>query len=68
MDTFERPDQNGWGTASDGHRWVDDSAEHPGALASITQGCGYVDTLTAGTDLDQWMGERSTDALISADV
>lgn len=67
LDTFQRPDQEGWGVASDGHLWFDDASEHPGAITSIRQGVGYVDTLTANTDLDQWLGDSAADALISAD-
>src|SRR5690348_8205851 len=67
LDTFQRPDQEGWGTASDGHLWLDDGPEHPGASISIEGGVGYVDTLTANTDLDQWLGEPAADVLISAD-
>lgn len=67
QDTFQRPDQDDWGIASDGHCWYDDRSLHPGAFCSIRQGLGYVDTLTGGTDLDLWMGEDAPNALISAD-
>jgi hypothetical protein len=67
LDTFQRPDQENWGIASDGHPWYDDRDLHPGGRFYIRQGLGYVDTLTAETDLDLWMGDRSPDALISAD-
>ncbi len=67
QDTFQRPDQEGWGIASDGHPWHDDCALHSGARFSIQQGLGFVDTLTAGTDLDLWMGESYADMMVSAD-
>ncbi len=67
MDTFTRPDQSGWGTASDGNTWNDDHNVYPGAATSIIGNQGYVDTYTAATDLDQWMGSSYTDELISAD-
>jgi hypothetical protein len=67
MDTFTRPNQSGWGTASDGNTWNDDHTVFPGAAPSIIGNQGYVDTYTAATDLDQWMGQSYTDELVSAD-
>ncbi len=67
MDTFTRPDQQGWGTASDGHTWQDDSATMTGASSDIQGNLGFVNTYTAATDLDQWMGNSYSDQLVSVD-
>jgi len=40
QDSFQRPDQQGWGTASDGHSWGADAANGP--VFSIQQGRGTI--------------------------
>ena len=67
MDTYYRPDQSGWNPASDGHIWLDDGARYTGGSAAISGNQGYVDTGTAGTDRDEWMGANYPDQLVSAD-
>lgn len=67
MDTFFRPNQTGLNPASDGNTWIDDSSRYPGASASINNNQGYIDTFTAATDRDEWMGATYTDELVSAD-
>ncbi len=67
MDTYFRPDQTGWNPASDGNTWLDDSARYTGASASIKGNQGFIDTFTAATDRDEWMGATYTDEQISAD-
>ncbi len=66
-DTFVRADQDGWKQASDGHMWMNDSDRYKGAFVSIKDNKGFVDTYTAATDRDEWIGEVYTDQLVSAD-
>jgi hypothetical protein len=67
MDTYYRPNQPGWNPASDGHTWLDDTSTYPGSSASISGNQGYVDTYTAATDRDEWMGQTYSDQMVSAD-
>jgi hypothetical protein len=67
MDTYFRPDQTGWNPASDGNTWLDDSSRYPGASVTISGNQGFIDTFTAATDRDEWMGTSYTDELVSAD-
>jgi hypothetical protein len=67
MDTFFRPDEPEWNPASDGHTWFDDRSSYPGASTSISNNTGFVDTFTAATDRDEWMGGVYADQLVSAD-
>jgi hypothetical protein len=67
MDTYFRPDQTGWNPASDGNTWIDDSSRYPGASVSIKSNQGFIDTFTAATDRDEWMGATYGDQMISAD-
>ena len=67
MDTYFRPDQPGWNPASDGNTWLDDSARYTGASASIQGNQGFINTFTAATDRDEWMGGTYADQLVSGD-
>jgi hypothetical protein len=67
MDNYFRPDEPEWNPASDGNTWFDDRTTYPGASTSISNNTGFVDTFTAATDRDEWMGGTYADQLISAD-
>ncbi len=67
MDTYFQPNQAGWNPSTDGNTWLNDSSIYPGASVSINNNQGYVDTYTAATDIDQWLGASYTDQLVSAD-
>jgi hypothetical protein len=66
-DSFVRPDQNGWNRASDSLVWMNDSQRYPGTVTAISNNKGFVDTFTATTDHDEWMGEIYIDQLVTAD-
>ncbi|MGH2514656.1 MAG: carboxypeptidase-like regulatory domain-containing protein, partial [Ktedonobacterales bacterium] len=67
MDTYYRPNQPGWNPASDSNTWTDDTSVYPGSSDSIVNNQGYVDTYTAGTDRDEWLGNSYSDQLVSGD-
>lgn len=67
MDNYFRPDEPEWNPASDGHTWLDDRTVYPGASTSISNNTGFVDTFTAATDRDEWMGGTYADQQVSAD-
>jgi hypothetical protein len=67
-DLFSRPDQAGMGTASDGHTWANDLNVYPTAAVSISGQNAYVQTASAGTDYDTWMGIQYRDEEITADL
>jgi len=68
QDLFSRPNQSGIGTASDGHTWADDFTVYPTAKVSIVGGQDFVQTMTANTDLDTWMGIAYRDQEVTADM
>ena len=68
QDLFSRPDQNGIGTASDGHAWAADYNVYPAAQVSISTGNLYIQTATQNTDHDTWMGIPYRDEEITADL
>lgn len=68
QDLFSRPDQAGMGTASDGHSWADDHNVYPTATVSISSRSAYVQTASANTDFDTWMGIPYRDQEITADL
>ncbi len=67
-DLFSRPDQSGLGTASDGHTWTNDLNVYPTGKASIVGGQAFIQTATALTDHDTWMGTQYRDEEIAADL
>ena len=67
MDNYTQPNQSGWNPSTDGNTWTDDASAYPGAAVSINNNLGYVDTYTAATDRDEWMGPYYADQLVSAD-
>ena len=67
-DLFTRPDQSGMGTSSDGHAWSNDMNVYPSAAVSILNRQAFVQTATAFTDLDTWMGIPYRDQEITADL
>ncbi len=67
QDLFSRPDQNGFGTASDGSGWADDAASYPTGTASVSNRMGWVQTYSALVDRDEWMGISYQDQEVSAD-
>jgi Carboxypeptidase regulatory-like domain len=67
MDTYNRYNQPGWGTASDGHIWKADFNVYPLGSESVASTQGFVDAYTAQTDLDNWMGASYADQEVSAD-
>ncbi|MGI8968671.1 MAG: carboxypeptidase-like regulatory domain-containing protein, partial [Chloroflexota bacterium] len=67
MDTYNRYDQQGWGTSSDGNTWNADFNIYPLGSESIASTQGFVDTYTGQTDLDNWMGAAYPDQEVSAD-
>ncbi|HEY7123958.1 MAG TPA: carboxypeptidase regulatory-like domain-containing protein [Ktedonobacterales bacterium] len=67
MDNYFRPDEPEWNPSSDGSTWLDDRTTYPGASTSVSNNMGFVDTFTAATDRDEWMGGTYADQLISAD-
>jgi len=68
QDLFSRPDQSGLGTSSDGHTWANDLSVYPKATASISGRQALVQTATANTDYDTWMGVPYRDEEVSADM
>lgn len=67
MDNYTQPDQSGWNPSTDGNTWFDDATVYPGATVSIIGNQAYVDTFTAATDRDEWMGASYADQQVSAD-
>lgn len=63
QDLFTRPNQSGFGTATDGHAWTNDNAS---ANVSITS--NQLAFSTSGTAVDGWMGVAYRDQVVSADV
>jgi hypothetical protein len=66
QDTFTRPNQSGFGTASDGHAWSNDNASAASANVSINN--SQLAFSTSGTAVDGWMGIAYRDQVASADV
>ena len=67
MDNYTQPDQAGWNPSTDGNTWLDDASNYPGAIVTISGNQAYVDTFTAATDRDEWMGANYADQQVSAD-
>ena len=67
-DLFSRPDQTGLGTASDGSVWVNDLSRYPTAKATIAGRQAFVQTNTAYTDYDTWMGTAYRDEEVAVDM
>ncbi|MGH7749945.1 MAG: carboxypeptidase regulatory-like domain-containing protein, partial [Candidatus Dormibacteria bacterium] len=63
QDLFTRPNQTGFGTATDGHAWSTDNASANVAIASST-----LSFQTSSTSVDGWMGTPYQDEVVSADV
>ena len=68
LDLFSRPDQSSFGTASDGHAWANDLNVYPTSKGTIVGRQGFIQTATAFTDHDTWMGIPYRDAEVSVDV
>jgi hypothetical protein len=68
QDLFSRPDQSGIGTASDGHTWSNDLNIFPTATTNIASRHFFVQTATANTDHDTWMGVAYRDEEVTADI
>jgi hypothetical protein len=68
QDLFSRPDQNGIGTASDGHTWTRDSGVYPLGTVDIVNRQAFVQTASAATSLDAWMGIAYRDQEVTADI
>jgi hypothetical protein len=67
MDNYTQPDQSGWNPSTDGNTWFDDASAYPGAVVTITGNQAFVNTFTAATDRDEWMGGSYADQQVSAD-
>lgn len=67
-DLFSRPNQSGIGTASDGHSWANDFNVYPTGTVSIAGGQVFVQTATAFTDHDTWMGIPYRDEEVTGDL
>jgi hypothetical protein len=68
QDLFSRPNQSGLGTASDGHAWANDINVYPTATFGIAGRQAFVQTATANTDHDTWMGIAYRDEEVTADI
>ena len=68
QDLFSRPDQTGFGTASDGHAWSNDFNVYPTAKTSISNRQAFVQTATQFTDHDAWMGIPYRDQEVAVDM
>jgi len=69
-DLFSRPDNPGPGlaTASDGHVWSNDLNVYPNGMATIVSRQAFIQTASAWTDHDTWMGDSYSDAEITVDL
>ncbi|HEV2028883.1 MAG TPA: carboxypeptidase regulatory-like domain-containing protein [Candidatus Dormibacteraeota bacterium] len=67
QDVFSRPNQNGIGIASDGRTWTDDHAVYPTGTEQIASRLLWVQTATATTDYDAWMGIPYQDQEVTLD-
>ena len=68
QDLFSRPDQTGFGIASDGHAWSNDFNVYPTARTSISNRQAFVQTANQYTDHDAWMGIPYRDQEVSVDM
>jgi hypothetical protein len=67
QDLFSRPDQSGIGIASDGRTWIDDHAVYPTGTEQIAGRRLWVQTATATTDYDAWVGIPYQDQEVTLD-
>jgi len=63
QDLFTRPNQSGFGPATDGHVWSNDNAS-----ANVSIAGNQLSFQTSGTAVDGWMGLSYRDQVVSADV
>lgn len=63
QDLFTRPNQSGFGSATDGHSWSTDNAS---ANVAVTNSA--LSFQTSGTSVDGWMGIPYQDQVVSADI